>query len=221
VFNILKKQLSAGLRRSMRAVASEFDIQRRHRRAVGAARHIRGPLKLNLGCGDGIKKGWVNIDLFADGADLSLDLREPLPFAGDTATVIYTEHFLEHLEFPNEVMSLLREAHRVLHSGGVLRVGVPDAGNLLIAYANGDRERFGQAWNPRYPDWLVIPMHRLNYCFRQAGEHKYAYDQEILIKALRDCGFHDVQRSEFSPLLDSEHRRDGTIYVTGVKGREV
>jgi predicted SAM-dependent methyltransferase len=179
---------------------------------------LHAPLKLNLGCGDAIKEGWINVDLFAPSANLSLDLREPLPFEAGTASFIYSEHFLEHLEFPTEVIGLLRESYRVLAPGGVLRVGVPDAGSLSIAYAEGDRERFRGAWNSRYPDWLGIPMHRLNYCFRQAGEHKYAYDEEILVKAFRDSDFKEVRRSEFIPQLDSESRRDGTLYVTGVKG---
>jgi predicted SAM-dependent methyltransferase len=218
MLNILKKPFSTGVRRSLRLAAFEFGIQRRHRRAVTSARRLRGPFKLNLGCGDVIKAGWINVDLFAPAANLNLDLREPLPFGAGTASFVYAEHFLEHLEFPTEVILLLQESYRVLAMGGVLRVGVPDAGDLTKAYAQGDRERFRQGWNPRYPEWLGIPMHRLNYCFRQWGEHKYAYDEEILMSAFRDAGFKDVQRSEFVPALDSESRRDGTLYVTGIKG---
>jgi predicted SAM-dependent methyltransferase len=218
MLNILKTQFSTGVRRSLHLAVSEFGIQRRHRRALTSAQQLRGPFKLNLGCGDVIKAGWINIDLFAPAANLSLDLREPLPFGAETASFVYAEHFLEHLEFPTEVIRIPQESYRVLAVGGVLRVGVPDAGDLAKAYAFGDRERFRQAWNPQYPEWLGIPMHRLNYCFRQAGDHKYAYDEEILISVFRDAGFKYVERSEFIPELNSESRRDGTLYVTGIKG---
>jgi predicted SAM-dependent methyltransferase len=218
MLNILKTQLSAGVRRSLRLAAFEFEIQRRHRRAMSSARQLSGPFKLNLGCGEVIKAGWINVDLFARAANLSLDLREPLPFGAGTASFIYAEHFLEHLEFPTEVIRILQESYRVLAVGGILRVGVPDAGDFAKIYASGNRERFRQNWNPNYPEWLGIPMHRLNYCFRQMGDHKYAYDEEILIIAFRDAGFKDVKRSEFIPELDSESRRDGTLYVTGIKG---
>src|SRR5262249_46056651 len=143
---------------------------------------------------------------------------EPLPFADGSASIIYSEHFLEHLEYvPNDLDRHLREAHRVLAPGGVITVGVPDAAPHMSAYARGDTEWFGGGWNPNYPAWLRIPMHRINYLFRQFGEHKYAYDEEILTRALREAGFADVRRREFDPELDSEARRDGTLYVAGIR----
>src|SRR6476660_5531456 len=43
-----------------------------------------GPRRLHLACGDHGKTGWINVDLFGPGADLRLDLREPLPFSSNT-----------------------------------------------------------------------------------------------------------------------------------------
>ena len=94
-----------------------------------------GPCRLHLACGDHGKTGWINVDLFGPGADLRLDLREPLPFSSNTITEIYTEHFFEHLDYPNvldslgwnletpnapsEALLFLRECRRVLAPGGV------------------------------------------------------------------------------------------------------
>lgn len=66
------------------------------------------PLKLDLGCGPNPKAGWVNIDL-ARGADLRLDLREPLPLPSGCAEVVYSEHFFEHLGYPGEASDFLAE----------------------------------------------------------------------------------------------------------------
>ena len=55
-------------------------------------------IKLNLGCGPNLKKGFINIDL-SKKANLRLDLRKPLPFKGNTVDYIYSEHFFEHLSY--------------------------------------------------------------------------------------------------------------------------
>ncbi len=60
-------------------------------------------------------------------------------------------------------------------------------------------------------------MHNINYHFRQGSEHKYAYDFETLSKVLIQTGFIQVQKSEFDPNLDSEHRKIGTLYVNAFK----
>lgn len=214
----IRSRLTLGAQRALRQLLFELKIWRHHHAGVAKARGLRAPIKLHLGCGTSLKAGWVNVDLFEPGADLALDLREPLPFADGSVSIVHSEHFLEHLEYvPNDVARLLREAYRVLSPGGVLSVGVPDAAPHMAAYARGDTAFFGGAWNPSYPEWLRVPMHRINYLFRQFGEHKYAYDEEILTGALREAGFADVRRREFNPELDLESRRDGTLYVSGTK----
>ena len=59
-------------------------------------------LQLHFGCGANVKPGFVNIDL-SNAADLTLDLREQLPFADGSCSLVYSEHFLEHIEYPNVV----------------------------------------------------------------------------------------------------------------------
>ena len=66
-----------------------------------------------------------------------------LPFADDTFTFAFSEHFFEHL-FLDEACELLKECFRVLRSGACLRVVVPDADLRTYmapepaAYSTGD-----------------------------------------------------------------------------------
>src|SRR5712671_6346087 len=96
---LIKQQASLPLRRAVRDLQMELYIFRQHRAGVkrAAAFADRPSLRLNLGSGFQAKTGWVNIDL-GDRADLALDLRQPLPFADNSATAIYSEHFFEHLD---------------------------------------------------------------------------------------------------------------------------
>lgn len=206
---------SFGVRGAVRALRLELGIQRVHRAGLRRARRLppATDLRLNLGCGPNRKPGWLNVDLAAPQADLHLDLREPLPFPAGSASVIYSEHFLEHLEYPEEVTRHLRESMRLLRPGGLFSVGVPDAGRIVRAYVLGDEEYYTLGGARLHPEWCDTRMHNLNYTFRQAGEHRYAYDLETLQRVLETAGFVDVRRRDFDPTIDSEERRVGTLYV--------
>lgn len=84
------------------------------------------PMKLNLGCGDDKREGFVNIDLREDVADVVGNVQS-LPYADGTVTEILASDILEHLP-PTRTMPTLQEWHRVLQQGGTLIVRVP---NLL------------------------------------------------------------------------------------------
>jgi predicted SAM-dependent methyltransferase len=81
------------------------------------------PLKINLGCGTNILAGWVNLDCKPlPGIDVVHDLNLlPLPFDNASVDEILCEDVLEHVNYA----PLLKECHRVLVSGGQLRIEVP------------------------------------------------------------------------------------------------
>jgi hypothetical protein len=64
VRELIKRRMSAGLRRALRGVRLELDVRRRHGAGVKRARQFLGttPLRLNLGSGFQPKDGWINID---------------------------------------------------------------------------------------------------------------------------------------------------------------
>jgi SAM-dependent methyltransferase len=212
---LLNSSTTYSFQASLRALKQEAKIMLRHRDGVRRARSVKLPCKLHIGCGNNIKPGWINIDL-GDFADIRLDLREPMPFPDASATVIYSEHFFEHLSF-EEGTRFLRESFRVLIPGGLVSIGVPDAESTLRLYASGDREEWLRVRHLWHPEWCNTQMHSVNYVFRQSGEHKYAYDFETLVAELKDCGFVNIRRRDWDPTLDLEARRDGTLYVDAEK----
>lgn len=132
-------------------------------------------LMLNLGCGERTHPEWVNIDFSLRARLRSVplvrrlfggpnppgyvnhDLRKGIPVASASADVVYTSHVLEHLE-PEHAAPFLREAHRALRPGGVIRVVVPDLESAARAYLDAlDAWRAGQIPDAelRY-EWAVI-----------------------------------------------------------------
>jgi predicted SAM-dependent methyltransferase len=211
----LRKWIKANIRVGVRRTAKFFILEvtaALHTRWTALFRRVesRNNLRLNMGCGDKRKEGWVNIDLHP-AADIKTDVRRKLPFCSNSACVIYSEHLFEHLEYPEEAMQFLRESHRVLAPGGMFSVGVPDTELVLRAYVEGD-------FVPKQLGLMDIPgcdtpMHCINYLFHQGGEHKHLYDFDTLAKILREAGFENVRRRDFDPELDSDDRRIGTLYV--------
>ena len=222
IFGGRSRYRTRGVSEAKRALVKERALARRHLSGVIKAGQMRSrtSLKLHLACGRNIKRGWVNIDLFARRADLRIDLREPFPFDDGSVSVIYSEHFFEHLEYPGEVGHLLKESLRVLQPGGLFSVAVPDAAPLLNAYADDDRETFRiyrELWHPK---WCDTHLHQVNYHFRQGKEHKYAYDFETLALILKTAGYDPVAKRGFDARLDSASRRIGSLYVEAGKPLE-
>ncbi len=218
----LKNYTSAALRASIRNALRELSISLKHRRGVQLAkRRFSGQrhLRLHVGCGTKIKKGWVNIDL-SSRADIVLDLREPLPFLQNSCAIVYSEHFLEHIDYPEPTQSFLKECYRVLEPGGLFSVGVPDTEWPIAEYAGLRTEGYFQTAKERWhPLWCQTEMEHINYHFRQGAEHRFAYDFKTLAHTLTSVGFERVRRRAFDEELDSTDWKLGTLYAEALKAR--
>jgi ubiquinone/menaquinone biosynthesis C-methylase UbiE len=84
-----------------------------------------GRTKLNLGCGTGIKKDYINLDYEkGNGVDIVHDLnRFPYPFKDNQFEEIYASFVLEHLTA--DWFKIIRELYRILKLNGKLVVLVP------------------------------------------------------------------------------------------------
>ncbi len=89
---------------------------------------------VNLGCGRRRHPDWTNCDLVPDGPDvLPIDITQGLPFDAATCDAVYASHVLEHVAV-GEARRFVAEIFRVLTSGGVVRLVVPDLEGIARAY---------------------------------------------------------------------------------------
>jgi predicted SAM-dependent methyltransferase len=177
-------------------------------------------LRLNLGCGDNRLPDWVNIDL-AQSADISMDLRQGLPFSSNSCEAIAAIHVLEHFTL-SEAEQLLTECYRVLNRGGILRLGVPDLHIFARAYVEQDTNFY--SW-PGPHDGLRFAGETLadRFMFVVLGEgHCYCYDYDSLRHLLRNVGFKIIERCEYKvgniPDVHSlDNRPEVSLFVEAVK----
>jgi len=190
-------------------------------------------LRVNVGCGFNVAEGYVNIDLVSDPKVFFWDCRKSMPFDNDSVDVIFAEHVFEHFEYPTQSSVFLKECHRCLKRGGVVRIIVPDGGLYLSLYNSPTWEEIVRirplvSCEDGYKDgWLGTvyrtKMEFINAVFRQGVEHKFIYDSQTLEFHMKSCGFEEVQRQVFGisasphPPLDSEARRLESLYVEGIK----
>lgn len=80
--------------------------------------------RLNMGCGNDIRSGWVNADFVKkNGVDVVHNFNKtPYPFKDNTFDEIDCIEVLEHL---NDTVTVIREIHRILKPGGKVKITVP------------------------------------------------------------------------------------------------
>lgn len=79
-------------------------------------------IRLNLGCGNDVREGYLNIDKYVK-ADKQIELnRIPYPFRNDSVDEILALNLLEHLTNPYDV---LIEWHRICKPGSFIILTVP------------------------------------------------------------------------------------------------
>lgn len=152
------------------------------------------PVKLNLGCGDKILPGYVNVDVVEARAgkapDVLCDLRELTPFADDCADEVMSVHVVEHF-WRWEVEDVLKEWVRVLKPGGKFIVECPNLQAACEAFladpdARSAPDKRGQTtmWvfygDPQWKDPLMV--------------HRWGYTPNSLGQLLRSVGLVDVRQ---------------------------
>lgn len=122
-------------------------------------------IKLNLGCGIYVKRGWVNVDAFLDEEELKAksgnfknalfekgakfvkaDIKD-MPFPDDYADLAEAHEVLEHMGI-REIIPALKEIYRVLKPGGKFVASCPSFNGLvadwvsMMAFSEFDLERY-------------------------------------------------------------------------------
>ena len=210
----------AGVGRRASAVSAKRAKEKRYANAKAWLGRRTPPIHVNVGCGQEPFQGWVNLDLETNTrADFIWDVTDGLPFANDSCAFIYCEHFLEHLPVQDGVR-FLTECHRSLQRGGVVRIGMPSAEELVRNYYENDWAK--QPWLEKYGfAWIKTRAEYINVCFREWG-HQWLYDAEELERRLREAGFDKIKKadwgeSEHAELRNRETRRETLVICEATK----
>jgi predicted SAM-dependent methyltransferase len=209
--NALRPFMSPATRLSAKQVVTGVTSPIARRKARTYARGT--PLRLHLGSGGNNLPGWVNVDLVGAKADVPWDLRRPLPFDDASARAVFLEHVLEHMTLA-EGMRVLSNLLPVLAPGGILRVGVPDAGLYARSYARNDARL--EKLRPGRPTRMLA----LGEVFQSHG-HVSAWDGETLALVIEEAGYVSATvmpggTSQIVPAPDSPTRIPETVYVEAV-----
>ena len=137
--------------------------------------------KLNIGSGQRRFEGngWINIDAVSRPGqipDLIIDVgKEALPYDDNSMEYVVLCHMYEHLGL-GEGHGLIREAHRVLKSGGSLIIGVPDMKALAIRWLDG-----------RLEDYLYFVNVYGAYQGEPGDRHAWGFHEPSLIADIRSA----------------------------------
>lgn len=188
----------------------------RSRRQARELADTGGELRLHLGSGTHRLDGWINVDILGMNADLLWDLRDGLPFPDSCVSAVFLEHVLEHFALA-DVLDVLRECHRVLAPGGIIRIGMPDFGRYLVSYG-GDRH-FIESERPGRPTALLAIAE-----VALAHGHRSVWDAETISLVLAQPGFAAVEvrahgESALVPAPDAANRRGESVYAEATKRR--
>jgi hypothetical protein len=205
--------------------------------------------KLNLGSGPLAAEGWINIDrspnilldrvrpvkrllrtvgLLSDEhmvhwapAIFRHDLSRGIPCADGIADAVYSSHMLEHM-YLSDARGLLLETQRVLKSGAILRLALPDYSEQAQLLVTGEQCRDADAGMTFNRNLLAHPFERPSLYVRLrsvAGGHTHRWfpTRSLLRQLLAEARFTDIRelsfrRGELPDLVRIETRRDSLFF---------
>lgn len=183
-------------------------------------------IKLNLGCGPSGINGWTNYDygilplistlprvryilikLGILGKFYQIkwpkielvDIRKKFPLENDKVGVVFCSQVLEHFEYW-EARLILSECYRVLKSGGILRISVPDIEKIVSNYLH-DKDKveaareFGKTVFGDVKDIIPNRIQKISTLFIRY--HKWHYNFQYLKQLLEETGFKKITKCDF------------------------
>ena len=169
--------------------------------------------KLNLGCGDKILPGYVNVDVVESRRgmkpDVICDLHRLTPFEDDSVDEILAVHVVEHF-WRWEVLDILREWRRVLKPGAKMILECP---NLLTAASElleNHEQRAGPGPEGQRTMWVFYgdPAWKDPYMI-----HRWAYTPVSLGNLMKEAGLVNVRQEP----AEFKLREPRDMRMTGLK----
>jgi SAM-dependent methyltransferase len=135
-----------------------------------------------------------------------LDLTAPLPYPDGAFAAAFGSHVLEHLT-PAEGEAMLRELHRVLRPGSIVRIAVPDLDRVIAEY------------DPADPDGFLFGMWQGRERTTSRHRHWWQYNERSLRELLERAGFAEVERRGYRegrcPDVERIDSRPESLFMEG------
>lgn len=162
------------------------------------------------------------------------DLRNGFPQHKDRSVdLIYCGQAIEHINPLFEVPAFLKECHRMLVSGGILRMTTPDLDLLINAYLGGEMGKFAIE-QPTFYQHVDPSAQLAMIMFGSCGEkckwdhyegHFFLYTQKSMTKVLNDAGFNEITfyyepGKSYSPIMATEAVDEGLTHSFIVEARK-
>ena len=133
------KQWLKRIAQSLRDIWARHEAKKiKHKWSALAKRLPRstdGKMLLHIGCGEINAPGFINLDAMSQPHVhiVTTNLFRLTMIPDNVADLIYMSHVLEHVSH-RDIVATLREMHRILKDGGVLRISVPDFDSIIDIY---------------------------------------------------------------------------------------
>lgn len=148
-----------------------------------------------------VSAGWetLNVTPF-EGIDHIMDARDLSVFPDKTFAAVYASHVLEHFDYKDELLTVLKEWHRVLVPGGKLLVSVPDLETLCRLFVDSERCDVNDRFQLMR---MMFGGHTDPFDYHQVG-----FNWEFLTHYLTEAGFRTISRvEEFGLVNDTSGMR--------------
>lgn len=136
-----------------------------------------------------------------------LNARKAFPFAAGRVDAVYSSHMLYNFSQADAVRCV-REIHRVLVPGGILRLAMIDLDDLVRRY------------DPHRPDDFLEPIYQPTVRGRK-NRMQWSYNEWSLSAMLKNAGFRYVARRKFRegecPDVDRIDHRPDSLFMEGTK----
>ena len=145
-------------------------------------------MKLHIGSGERYLPGYTHIDIVKHPhIDYVADAKQLSFLESESVSEIYACHVLEHIK-RFEVVDVLREWHRVLMPGGIIRLAVPDFSSMVNEYMET------HTLEPLLGLLYGGQNHEYNF-------HYQVFDYNRIFVLLTLVGFRNIQRYEWESFL--------------------
>lgn len=172
---------------------------------------------LEIGPGKKRIPGFEGLNIVKNKAtDYIADAANGIPLADNSFDLIYSSHFLEHIEW-YKTKFVLKEIYRILKKDGVLELWVPDGLKIAKAFVDGELYQGKDFYNDGW--WKFNDEHDVCkwFCGRiftygdgnkikgHWNSHLAAFSERYLTECLKESGFTNIRRMTSSECRGYDH----------------